>query len=98
MKIYLKGTGKAMISATETSLYFDLPDSFTGGVTFANGTIVRSPYNPWPFIGYAACSAGLEGYRISVTDATTNVFDGTIIGGGSDHVSGYCDGTNWTAQ
>ena len=42
-----------------------------------------------------ACSSSLEGSFASIKDSTTNALGTTITGGGTNHVFGYCDGTNW---
>jgi hypothetical protein len=39
-----------------------------------------------------------EGSIKPVNDSNTNVWGATIAGGGSNHVLGYCDGTNWTVM
>lgn len=41
-------------------------------------------------------SSPTEGMLIPVTDSTTNTWGATITGGGSNHVLGYYNGTNWT--
>jgi hypothetical protein len=43
-----------------------------------------------------ACTSQLEGSFAAITDSTVNTWGTTIAGGGSNHVFGYCDGTNWT--
>ncbi|HEX3941376.1 MAG TPA: hypothetical protein VHX11_07840 [Acidobacteriaceae bacterium] len=48
------------------------------------------------FANLPACASGLEGSTRAITDSTTNTWGDTITGSGSDHVLGYCDGTNWT--
>jgi hypothetical protein len=42
------------------------------------------------------CSSAIEGMMKPVSDSTVNTWGATIIGGGSNHVLAYCDGTNWT--
>ncbi len=37
-----------------------------------------------------------EGMLVPVTDSNTNTWGATIAGGGSNHVLGYYNGTNWT--
>jgi hypothetical protein len=39
-----------------------------------------------------------EGTRQAFTDSTTNVAGATITGGGSNHVSGYYNGTDWVVD
>jgi hypothetical protein len=48
------------------------------------------------FANLPACASGLEGMQGAVTDSTTATWGATITGTGSNHVLGYCDGTNWT--
>jgi Pectate lyase superfamily protein len=43
-----------------------------------------------------ACSSSSEGSTQAITDSTTATWGATIAGGGTNHVLGYCDGTNWT--
>jgi hypothetical protein len=42
-----------------------------------------------------ACSSTTEGMIKPFTDSTTDSLGATITGGGSKHVEGYCNGTNW---
>jgi hypothetical protein len=77
-------------------------------VSVVNYTNVASGYGseltidkkiPNPFAALASaglsCSAALEGSFAYVTDSTTNIVGATISGGGSYHVTGYCNGTNY---
>jgi hypothetical protein len=43
-----------------------------------------------------ACSSTIEGSMQAISDSTTATWGATLTGGGSNHVMGYCDGTNWT--
>jgi hypothetical protein len=43
-----------------------------------------------------ACSSFVEGSSAGVTDSTTATWGATITGSSTNHVSAYCDGTNWT--
>jgi hypothetical protein len=38
----------------------------------------------------------VEGMLVAITDSTTATWGATITGGGSNHVLGYYNGTNWT--
>lgn len=51
---------------------------------------------PVAFSALPSCASGIEGTFRAVSDSTTNTWGATITGSGSDHVLGYCDGTNWT--
>jgi hypothetical protein len=42
------------------------------------------------------CSSITEGIMWPVTDASTNTWGATIVGGGTNHVLVYCDGSGWT--
>ena len=45
------------------------------------------------------CNAALEGAMAAIVDATTAVFNANITtGGGTNHIIGYCTGTNWTVH
>lgn len=48
------------------------------------------------FASLPACSSANEGVFAPVSDSATITWGATITGGGSNHVSAYCDGTNWT--
>jgi Pectate lyase superfamily protein len=48
------------------------------------------------FASAAACNSGNEGSVQAIADSTVSTWGSTIAGGGSKHVLGYCDGTNWT--
>jgi hypothetical protein len=44
------------------------------------------------------CSAAFEGSIQAISDSRTNTPGATITGGGSKHVLGYCDGTNFVVM
>jgi hypothetical protein len=48
------------------------------------------------FASLTACSGTLEGSMASVTDSSTATWGATITGSSTNHVLGYCNGTNWT--
>lgn len=48
------------------------------------------------FASLTACSSTIEGAMASITDSSTITWGATITGGSTNHVMGYCDGTNWT--
>jgi lysophospholipase L1-like esterase len=50
---------------------------------------------PAAFSALPTCSSTNEGSKLPVTDSTTAVSGTTITGGGTNHVDGYCNGTNW---
>jgi hypothetical protein len=52
--------------------------------------------SPLVFASLPACAAGTEGSFAAITDSSTNVWGATITGSSTNHVLGYCDGTNWT--
>jgi hypothetical protein len=56
----------------------------------------RGTLTPGTFSTLASCSSANEGTTTDVTDSTTDTFGAVITGGGSFHVLGYCNGTNWT--
>jgi hypothetical protein len=64
------------------------------------GTIqaVGAPFQPAKGTAAAlpGCAAGSEGAMQAVTDANANTWGTTIVGGSTNHVLAYCDGTNWT--
>lgn len=43
-----------------------------------------------------ACASGTEGILSHITDGSTNTLGATASGGGSNHVSIWCNGTAWT--
>jgi hypothetical protein len=44
------------------------------------------------------CNSTNEATRAGFQDSTTATFGSTIAGGGSNHVPGYCNGTNWVVE
>jgi hypothetical protein len=46
----------------------------------------------------SSCDATREGYLAAVTDAKTSTFNAEIVGGGSNHVMAYCNGSAWTVH
>jgi hypothetical protein len=58
-------------------------------------TFQQARANPTPFASIAvACSSATEGLLYSITDATVNTWGTAItVGGGTNHVLGYCDGS-----
>lgn len=75
--------------------------AFTGNGTTTWGTLTPTTFSLLP-----ACSGTVlypgggsrspEGSYATISDSSTNTWGATITGGGSNHVLGYCDGTNWT--
>ncbi|HET7213629.1 MAG TPA: glycosyl hydrolase family 28-related protein [Terriglobia bacterium] len=51
---------------------------------------------PVTFASAPACSSTIEGSMQAIRDSTTATWGAAITGGGTNHVLGYCDGTNWT--
>jgi len=49
---------------------------------------------PTTVAGFGTCNAGAEGTLRPVTDATSATFGALVVGGGTNHVIAYCDGTN----
>lgn len=70
----------------------------TGGTVTATAPFAAPRFRnvPTTFALTAACSAGLEGSMAAITDSTTATWGATITGGSTNHVLGYCNGTNWT--
>jgi hypothetical protein len=51
---------------------------------------------PVAFSSAGGCNSNTEGALEAFSDSTTATWGATIAGGGSNHVLGYCNGTNWT--
>jgi hypothetical protein len=47
---------------------------------------------------FSNATTAIEGTTQAFTDSTTNVNGATITGGGSNHVQGYYNGTNWVVE
>ena len=70
----------------------NLNQSTNSAITIDNTlTLTPAVFARWP-----ACGSGNEGTMAAITDSMTNTWGATITGSGSDHVLGYCDGTNWS--
>ncbi len=64
-------------------------ETITGRKTFT-----QARANPTVYASIAvACSSATEGMLYAITDATLNTWGSTVVGGGSNHVMAYCDGT-----
>jgi parallel beta-helix repeat protein len=50
---------------------------------------------PGTFAGNNTCNTANEGSLTSISDSTTITTGATITGGGTNHVLGFCNGTNW---
>lgn len=48
------------------------------------------------FSALVACNSSTEGMTAAVSDSIPNTWGAVVIGGGSNHVLAYCDGTDWT--
>jgi hypothetical protein len=44
------------------------------------------------------CSAANEGTLYAITDSRSAAFNAPLVGGGSHHVIGYCNGSGWTVH
>lgn len=72
----------------------------------STGTAYFSKWNPdssygltpVTFATLTACSASNEGAQAAVKDSTVNTYGTTIVGGGTNHVHAYCNGTNWVVD
>jgi hypothetical protein len=64
----------------------------------ANEIDVKLNVEPAQFSSLPSCTTSLEGQIASVTDSSTKVWGSTITGGGSNHISAYCNGSAWTVS
>jgi hypothetical protein len=64
----------------------------------ADGSTIRSCGTPKIFSKFPACGSTNEGACAVITDSTTVTWGATITGGSTNHVLGYCDGSNWTVS
>jgi hypothetical protein len=44
------------------------------------------------------CGSNSEGWEYAVTDSTSSIFNAAFTGGGSNHIIGYCNGTQWVVH
>ena len=87
--------------ASSGVMHSSLNDQPTGGTCKYGGMHLGRPtgslrIDPSAFGNLPGCGSGTQGTLKPVSDSTTNSWGATIIGGGSNHVLAYCDGTNWT--
>lgn len=78
-------------------------ESWTATGTTGTGATVASLYSNSVLHGKAVAfgsvpAAPVEGMTVPVTDSTTATWGATITGGGTNHVLGYYNGTNWTVM
>lgn len=85
-------------STTQVEAWRTQPSGgFSVGTTADSGTgtmILKKQ----AFASLTACSSTIEGAIASITDSSTNTWGATITGSSTNHVMGYCDGTNWTVM
>lgn len=92
-------SGSPGVSVTAGSANTVYVTSFTGGdlpipsgvKSLQTGVVLAVGHLP-------ACSSGLEGTWMSVSDATGPTYNATLTGGGAVHVPVYCNGTAWTSH
>lgn len=90
---YTNPVGSAALAAERVRI------SDKGGVSIGS---TNDPGNsalllkPQTFASLTACSSTIEGSMAAITDSSTATWGATITGSSSNHVLGYCDGTNWT--
>lgn len=87
--------------ASSGVMYSSLNDRPSGGTCNYGGMHLGRPngslrIDPAAFGNLPTCASGIQGMLKPVSDSTTNTWGEPIIGGGSNHVLAYCDGTNWT--
>lgn len=84
------------VSSGQGGLYWRVTDNTLRGY---DGTTWQNIGGNGPGVIYtllATCAGGIEGTTRAVIDANTNTWGATILGGGSNHILAYCNGTNWT--
>ncbi len=72
----------------------ELSGKGAGGVVLGGGVRLRK----MTVSSLPQCSAALEGTLFAVTDARPAGFNAPLMGGGSNHVIGYCNGSGWTTH
>jgi len=77
----------------DTSGNISTPGTIQTGVGSSNPGYLQ--LNRTTVSALPACNSGAEGARMSVNDATATTFASIVVGGGSNHVPVYCNGTNW---
>ena len=103
------GNNVVVTGAGGVSGILALGGSTSGQATFQAPAVAGTRGNPvtssnnltlpaLAFAGLPACAAGVEGTIASITDSTTTSNGATITGGGTNHVSAYCNGTNWVVS
>jgi hypothetical protein len=89
------------VNSNSESLKASIYEDSLGNLTLAasSATTNGAPrIPPRAFADWPSCTSGTEGMYASITDSTTKTWGATISGSGTDHVMGYCDGTNWTVM
>lgn len=79
---------------TGTIAELNLAQSWTAIQTFGNTTPPR--LTPGTLANAGTCNSGAEGTIAAITDSASATWGDTITGTSTNHVLGYCDGTNWT--
>jgi hypothetical protein len=90
--------GMNMTASADNTAYFGMSPVPGLSITASNGlgtgddNVRRTPL---VFSKLPACAAGTEGSFASITNSNSATNGVVITGGGTNHVLGYCDGTNW---
>jgi hypothetical protein len=67
----------------------------TSGATITNLTASRLRTIPVAFGSLVTCASGTEGQTGTINDSTTSIWGAVAMGGGSNHVSVYCNGSTY---
>jgi hypothetical protein len=89
------GYGIDLSNFTVTNFAFRSPGFSVDGA--GNQTVKTTKTNVVTVSALPTCNSAAEGTRAGVTDATSATPGATLVGGGSNHVPAYCNGTNWVA-
>ena len=72
-----------------------MPNTQATGVAYADPQVTSNTYVPVTVASLPTASTALRGMKMFVSDATATTFASTVVGGGSNYVPVYCNGSNW---
>ena len=99
--LYLSAFGQILAAGSDTQIgtsMTPIPNAYITTITGQNvallpgGLVVTGPTTVG---GGASCTSGLAGARSFATNSSVTTFNSIAVGGGTNGVPIFCDGTNW---
>lgn len=101
LNIYQSALGKIFMDVQDGNQSIQIDPvaqtyTFSGGAATVFHTTRTVMGSLVAFSALPTCNSTTDGSIAAVSDSTTKIWGATITGGGTNHVSAYCNGTSWT--